>query len=686
VKHLWRLSIAALALSGCQAIAGVEERAVDPIETGCTLPTMGDARIRFANLVPNEAPVDLCVRSTGGAFVRPMLRGGGSACPSGLNYAQASAKFAVPSGKIDVKVIAAGRTCSAPALSSIDGVTIASGSATTIVRMGNEKLGESLRAYPEATSAATSGRSKFRLINASPGSTPFDVGIATTPRLPSELKTPLFATPLAYAEATTAQSKPTLGTATPEGYIEVPGTQINLGAAPAGSARATIVTPLPGKELGRTVFLIGDPAKPYFPVRALTCEDFETENPLLTRCTPSALGTLSVDTFNAYLYGPFADDEEVRRPYVLDALAARDADLMCVTAISRKSDRDALIAKAKAAGTFAYAIASDSTLDTAASDPRDASGATPRPYEIAACGGTNDAAAVDAAVSCVTAKCSTTGTPDGLLKGGSDCISSACASQFIPLLAGDQNQKRCFNCLVISSLSDETHAETRATCTTDIRDYKAFKGQTTSMVLSRYPVSEVETFYLPSTSYQRVVHYAKVAIERDKTIDFFCGELTAAFGALVPYHGHYAPDVGQDAWFQEQLLQTKRVIEYVKRKSGTRPAIITGDWATSQAYTSPDGLTKIDDQNGAVLTLLDSTFVPALPPGFTPRCTECAAPANPYNGDLNIWQFRTYLANLPASAAVEAGLFFTDAVVPLPSGEKRPLSDRWGLEVRVLRP
>ncbi len=85
-------------------------------------------------------------------------------------------------------------------------------------------------------------------------------------------------------------------------------------------------------------------------------------------------------------------------------------------------------------------------------------------------------------------------------------------------------------------------------------------------------------------------------------------------------------------------------------------------------------------------TYLDKAFVPALPPGFTPVCTECAAPANPYNGDLNVFQLRAYLANMPASAAVDAGTFFTELVVPGPSGERLPLSDRWGFEVRVLRP
>lgn len=683
---LLNLAIAIVALTGCQALAGVEDRAVDPVLTGCTMPRAGEANVRLTNLVPDDAAIDVCVRPSGGNFGRPILRGGGSACPAGFKYAQASARFGVQAGTIDVKVIAAGGTCSAPALSSMNKIAVPKGSMTTLVHSGNDKLGKSLNAYPESTVTAP-GRAKFRVIHASPGSPPLSFGIATTARLPAEIKTPLLLAPLAYGEASNAQSKSTFGNASAEGYIEVPATPINLGAAPVGASRAVLVAPLPGNEAGRTIYVVGDPAKPYFPVRALVCDDLDNETPLLNRCAPSPLGTISVDTFNAFLFGSFADFEAERRPYVIDALAKRDADLLCITGISRKADRDNLIATAKEKGTFAYSIAPDSNLDTPPTDPRDQSGATPKPYTIPACGGTVPAGSVDAVMSCLLSNCSTTGTLEGELKGGSSCMSSACAGQFIPLLAGDHDQKRCFNCLIISSLSGETHGETKTTCNTDIRDYKAFKGQTDSLVLSRFPLSDVETYYFPTTGYQRAMHYAKVAIERDKSIDFFCSELSPSFGSLVPYHGAYAPNPDADPWSQEQLLQAKQVIDFVKKKSGTtRPAIITGDWSTSEAYTSPDGSIKIDDQNGAVIDLLNKSLVPALPPGFAPRCTECATPANPYNGDLNIWQLRTYFANLPASSAVEAGLFFTDFVVPLPTGAKGPLSDRFGFEVRVLRP
>src|SRR3990167_5766451 len=95
---------------GCQAILGVEDRVLDPVSPGCALPTEGAANLRFANLVPTEAKVDVCIRPSGGAYGRPALRGGGSgpACQVGFSYPEVSAPFGAPAGKVDVKIIAAG--------------------------------------------------------------------------------------------------------------------------------------------------------------------------------------------------------------------------------------------------------------------------------------------------------------------------------------------------------------------------------------------------------------------------------------------------------------------------------------------------------------------------------------------------------------------------------------------------
>lgn len=670
--------------AGCQAIIGVETRDVDPLVGGCTLPTQGDAKVRFGNLVPSDAVVDVCIRSSGGDYGRPLLRGGGTACASGFKYTEVTAPFAVKSGKIDVKVIAAGQTCKATAISETKGLDVPAGSTVTLLRMGNSKTPETVKALPESTSPAPSGNAKLRLIHASPGSPTLDWGIADTGRLPVDISLALVSS-MAYGQSTTKDSKLNFGKVDGFGYIELPGTKLNMAAAPTGQKRALMVTELKGTEGGRTIIAIGDPLQPFFPVRALVCQDLEVTG-LKTNCTVSPLGTLSIDALNAYLYGPFAPYEAERRSSIIKAISDRtDGEVMCITAMSRKSDQDEVIKQGKEKGTWPYSIQGNTNLDTPANEPNDPAGKAPAPYTVPPCGGTNAQADVDAAFKCIQDNCSTTNTPDGQFKGDSSCLSSNCASALIPFIAGDHDQRRCFNCITVGSLADASHAQVKTQCETDNREYKAFNGGTSSFVLSKFPIKNAETYVLPSTSYQRVVHYGQVEIEKDKFVDFFCGELSAAFGDLVPYYGYYAVDGKGDPWEQEQLWQANLVVKYVKAKAGTRPAIITGEWAASKEFKDKDGKVFIDPQSPQVIDALDKGLIPALPPGFVPFCTECAAPANPFNGDKNVWQFRTYVLNMPDTSGVEVGKFFSELNVTI--GDKQwPLVDRWGFNTRVLRP
>lgn len=670
---------------GCQAIIGVESRDTDPLIGGCTLPTQGEAKVRFGNLVPSDAVVDICIRKSGGDYGRPVLRGGGSECVSGFKYAELSAPFAAPSGKIDVKVVAAGSTCKAAALSEAKGIDAPSGSTTTLLRMGNAKVPESVKAFRESPGRAKSGNAKLRLIHASPGTGALDWGLADSPRLPVDISQPFLASPMAYGESTTKDSKTVKLPSTPDenGYLEFLGTKINLAAAPTGQKRALLATEFPGTEGGRTIIAIGDPAQPFFPVRALVCSDLDLVG-LKTSCTVTQLGTLSIDVFNAYLYGQYAADEALRRPLVRDAIVSRtDGEVMCITAVSRRPDQDEIVKAAKDKGTWPYSYQSDTSLDTQATEPTDPTGKIPAPYTTPPCGGTNLPDQVEAALGCIQSKC--TGA-DGKYNGVSTaCFGSNCSSQLIPFIGGNKDEQRCFNCMTVATLADLTTTEVRDRCTKDVRDYKAFDGVTDSFILSKFPLTDTKTYVLPSTSYQRVVQYAKVEIEKDKFIDFYCGELSAAFGDLVPYYGHYAVAGGGDPWEQEQVWQANLVTKFVKATSGARPAIITGEWAAARAYKSADGKHDLEPQSPQVLDALEKVLIPALPKDFVPFCTECAAPENPYNGDKSIWQYRTYVFNMPTTSGVEASAFFTEMPLTV-GGEKRPISKRWGFNTRVLRP
>ncbi|MGZ3416782.1 MAG: DUF4397 domain-containing protein [Polyangiales bacterium] len=682
-------------LSGCQAIAGTESRQLDPVLDGCTLPTTGGGKVRFANLVPDDDVVDLCIRPSGGAYGRPVLRGAGTGCgkalgraDAGYAYAEVSIPFASPSGKIDVRVIKAGDTCAGTALTEGTNLDVAAGGMSTIVRLGNEK-GQSVKAFPDDTTLAVSGNSKFRLLHAAPGIGALDWALTSSTALPAQLEAPLLSVPLDFGTSTTPKTPPAgVGKVDENGYLELPGTAFNVAAAPTGTKKAVLLAPLPAKEAGRTIYAIGDPAKPFFQVRALVCNDSETDG-LKTACKLSQLGTISVDVFNAYLYGAFAPDQDIRRPKVLDTIAGRDSDIQCIVSLNRQADRDEAIRRAKEKG-FLYSYVSTTDQSTTATDPRDQNGKTPDPYTTPPCGGTVKPEESEAVVQCIQDNCTADHTGSSILKApyDSSCMSSSCAVPFIPLLGGDRDHKRCMSCLATGAVSDNTMDQVRDKCTKQVADFKAFDGQTDSVIISRFPLTNTESYILPATPFQRVIHYAQLEIEKGKFVDFYCGEFTAAYGELLPYYGNYAPGSG-DGWYQEQLLQAQRLLDYVKKKSGTKAAIITGDWAASRQYIDPMTMMKtIDDQNGAVFDLLEKpgNFIAALPKNFTPRCTECAAPENPYNADQNIWQFKTYVYNLPSTSGVEVNYYATDInAVSTPAGP-RPITDRWGYNTRILRP
>jgi len=665
---------------GCQLVIGTEDRPVDPVLDGCTLPTAGGARIRFANLVATDAAVDVCVRPLGGEYARPVLRGGGRKCPSGFSYPQVSAPFSVPEGRIDVKVVSAGSTCTGAAAAELHDIAAPRGSITSIVHLGGKP--SSLRAFRDASERPGSDAVHVRFMHASAGTGALDFGFATSPGLPANLSSRLLDKPLAFGEATNSQTTAILRSADANGYLDLPRTEVNLVATRAGESRALMATTLSTSNSWQTFIAIGDPTSPLFPVRGLLCDELDVKG-LFTTCRPSALSTLSVDVFNAALYGAASQEESARRLKVMEAISTHDSDLMCLAQFSQRKDRDAVIAAARATGKFPFSVTSETDLSTAATDPRDWDGKTPVPRAHPSCGGGNDGKQVEAALACITDNC--TG-PDGKVSSTS-CLSSKCVAEMVALLVGNADAQRCYSCIAVAAGTDETLSDVRALCTADVRDYKGFRGQAASVILSRLPIRSSETFVLPATSYQRVVQYAEVELEAGKFIDYYCTNFTSPYGDLLAYSGFYGGDAtGAAAWNREAQLQAMRTIEFIKRKSDGRRAVVSGDWSASREHKSSDGTVVIANSNPRVLELLDEALVPAFPEKWEPACTECGSPLNPYNTSQSTWAARTYLFGMSRTSALEVSVFFKDPVVALSTGAMGPLSHSFGFNARILRP
>jgi len=679
-------------IASCQAVAGIESRTLDPPPPGpgegCAIATDGPARVRFANLVPSDDRVDVCIRAAGASsYGRPIFRNGGADCGS-LAYGDVTAPLGAPATSVDVKIVPAGQTCAAAPLSEALGVTLAPDAVSSVLRIGGGGVPEQIVALSEEP-AVDAVKLRVRVVHAAPGLKPLVVGITAASQLPTDVSSPLLTMPVEFGHAAPSGTKATLGTLDDRGYIASIPSAYELGVAEVGTTRALLHTTTSGRAGTSTVYAIGSIASSNkYPVRGLVCDESSPVNGKAS-CTLTKLPTLSVTAFNVGLFGPNASFEDQRRPRLVDAIKSSDADFMCLYETARKEDR-ALFAAA-----YPNAYAPDLDLTTPFSDPRDQMGQTPPAPTKPPCGDapTSD---LDALFTCMETNCSTAppGDPSGRLPGTTDCLSRKCAAPFLPIL---NDHQACFACLADHLESQNQYGNTRNACTTDVRQPFAFDGQNPSMLLSRYPLTNQEVFVLPSTNFRRAVLYAQATLE-DQTVDVFCGFLSSTLiYASIPYTGQYGggADPATDAAYNaEALLQADKTIAWVKQKTDAskRPAILVGDWHASVQFDVMDSMggktTVVDPLHPETVNKFRQAFTRVNAPGWVPRCSDCPASINRYNGDVTTkWLFYDmYVVNWPPNAATEQSIVFDKPVVPLPDGTTGMLSLYFAMNAKLLRP
>jgi hypothetical protein len=725
--------------SACQIVANIEAYKVDPLSSGCSLPTTSGAaaRVRIANLVSSATNADFCIRPSGTSdWGRPVLRNGGTAptCQAGFAYANVSAPFGVASARIDVKAIAAGGPCSRAATSELDGVELGPG-VTTIARMGggSANVSERVAAFPEETTSDMTDL-RIRVLNAVPGGPDLEIGIAKTTNpsqaatitLPAEASTILVTRPVPFGEVET--SGPT--TALPylvdaQGYMSFDYGGFPFVLVPANQTKATIAWYQAHGFFTKTMYAVGDPANLAYPVRGLYCDDTSSApgNAVLDDCTLTDLPTLAVDTFDTALYGANASYEVARKPFIYKAAQGDDADLVCMLWTSEPDANANLVAALKGAG-LGYIVNPQAQLTTPPTDPTDWNGKTPpAALPSPACAGSVPPDDFQAAYQCALNSCNTQpGSDTGTIQGPLTCLTKNCTPQLIPLFT---TYPICLNCLIFNITSLQTYAQTKQNCSASTAYPIAAGGANASMLASRYPFASnpdgtpaTDVYYLPSTESRLSVLHARVLLNPDDatdTVDFFCGQFTTPLliGAL-PYSGNYSngrkyPDEpsGTNGWRDEQNLQAIRTISWVQKVSGGRPAIIAGVWSAGTHYPSstmtPSAATPwtIGDQSPEVVQRFAVPFTAAHGPGWNYPCTSCpstnaSGPPNPYNPPLppgieGSDEATTYITGpgLGSASVTEESLLYTDDVVQYdPTDPQRlgPITEVYGRRVRIIRP
>jgi hypothetical protein len=124
---------------------------------------------------------------------------------------------------------------------------------------------------------------------------------------------------------------------------------------------------------------------------------------------------VTVDTFNVALAGAFIPFEAARRPYISEAIAASDADILCLQEVWDQSDKVAI--RDAAAAAFPHSAFFEDDLDTPIDDATNQQGQVPPapttvpcPADVEAEEGVTVADEMDDAIDCLKANCSTSPT------------------------------------------------------------------------------------------------------------------------------------------------------------------------------------------------------------------------------------------------------------------------------------
>jgi endonuclease/exonuclease/phosphatase family metal-dependent hydrolase len=395
---------------------------------------------------------------------------------------------------------------------------------------------------------------------------------------------------------------------------------------------------------------------------------------------PRIPGTdIEVQTFNLALAGAFVPNEAARRAPVIDAVANLDSDIVCLQEVWEQSDKDLVIAAASA--NFPHIVSHTTDFSTPITSPEDQNGEIPTPFATAPCAGyeTELAAAVD----CLAANCSTMPGSEAGQTTSTACATEFCVEAVATLLFGDADQQRCYSCLT-TQLPTEPFSDMRDLCTNETNATLAFRGQSSSMILSKFPLSEPVNYVVPGSWNQRVVTIATATLPSGAEVDVYCNHLTPIFEAITfPYTGQYGAGMtGAEGWAAEQLLQVEKIITLVSERSATRPGIILGDLNTGTAGLGAG----LGDEAPLTFERLREVYELGVARDFEAQCTYCSGNANNDPDALDVWIDHIFLHGLSRSQVTASERTFDEANVDAGGGVMVPPSDHYGIASTITIP
>ena len=399
----------------------------------------------------------------------------------------------------------------------------------------------------------------------------------------------------------------------PNGYVALtpPSAQEPLGAAPAGAGTATLLTtPLLSASHRYTVVSTGSPTDMRFPGELVVCDETDTQAGL-TSCGGVPFD-ITVDSLNAFLFGPLAPEASLRRGPLIDAVSKLTSDVVCLSEIDSDDDKTAFTGAAVSTAHFLYSLWFPDNLDTKVDDPTDQQGNVPPTPTQPACADPTAVADLQGMFACFEANCSTTGddTRDDRRRP------RLVRRQPLPAARGDvpPGRPRLLELRAraaqqrgeLPGLGDRVHHEPQGRATVE-------RGQRRAHAVPP-ALSNGHQYVLPATSQRSNLVGATVNLPNGADLDVYCVQtVTPGDGVLIPYTGPYGNgQTGAAGWGQELLLETEKVVGYVQRTSGsTRRTILAGQWNAGPAVPG-----VVAANNSDSFAVLSAAYPLAVPPGY----------------------------------------------------------------------
>jgi hypothetical protein len=674
---LLALPLALGVLGGCELVAGVGTRTLHPEVSGDGLPgtvdgggmaSLGNGRIRIANLAVTPGNVDFCIKlSSSSSWGDPIMANSGKEAffQGGLTYPQVTIPFSAPVGTIDVRFIPIGKLCTATPLSEGDGIVVGDATSTgdattgtaspivTILRYGGSTgqsgdpgITEAVVGLPEEVSNASATCAanvcpRFRVVNAAASSDYINFGETDNEAaaLPATVTDMLLESPIGPGQAPGSGEGVAPFTKTDSsGYVggidsgQAGQTGMTLGIVtfPQGSSSNKAVaifspSPIPDTQ---TLYFIGDPANNLHPLQGLLVEDDTAaaaagtsptdggiDQQFLAKATLTTPPTITVDTFDVELYGLSAPNDSVRSGPIAAGIAARQTDVMCITEVDFDSDKKAIAAQA---GNFPYSYWVATNVQT---PPTNAAGwynNTPAKITTAACNGSESGLA--AVATCMASDCSTGKSASVDAGVTSTACMEQCGNQIIEVLTTNPT---CVDCMIFYLQSGINIDTMQTECGSDVNDpYGQFDygGMNGTMVLSRIAFAtnpdgspQTEYFVFPGSNYHRLILRTTLQVDSATTMDVYCAQLVYPNNgsSVITYTGPYAtPDAGL--------------------YPGENTATGDNGWRDEQSLQARDAIEWIQSQSGQKPAIVAGSWISS--PGYTP---DGGAPVlDPYDPEV----------------------------------------------------